>query len=369
MCHVRINQYDAAIGAFERTVRLKTDYIHAYKMLAKCYKAKKDSENVIKALNGAFQYEENLEKKFEYKMEVIRLLVKTENYVDAKIQINTVRKFMMNPSLELLYNEALISNRMGDYKTAKSDMTEAVRLLKTPALKEIAKYYYELGYAHYKLKEYDQASEAWSRAVYGKYKNEIMKYEPKYYYQTAEAYFRIYEYSTAKEYLERTLKVRADYAPAKVLLGKIAERELKRDKTIQYFKEAIPLEEHLKARHQIYRDMAVAMLNSGYYKEATDAVGSALKIRRHDYEMEMVRIIAFYRLRNYAKAVYYVDEILQQSDLGDKILVPFFFAGGMIYRDSGSPQKAKLCFKRAAKGTFRNPALMEYERILKDEED
>ncbi len=83
--------------------------------------------------------------------------------------------------------------------------------------------------------------------------------------------------------------------------------------------------------------------------------------------MEMVRIIAFYRLRNFAQAVFYLDEILKQTDLGEKILTPFFFAGGMIYYDAGNLQKAKECYKKAANGSFRNPAQMEYERISGEE--
>lgn len=367
MCHIQINQFDAAIPAFEHTVRLRSDYIQAYKMLVRCYKAQKDSENMIRALNGAFQYEESIEKKFEYKMQVIRLLIMTENYVDAKIQINTLKKFMTNPSVELLYSEALISNKMGDYKTAKSDMLQVVKMVKIPALKEIAKYYYELGYAYYKLKAYDEASEAWSRAMYGKYKAKIMSYDPRFHYQTARAYYQIYEYESAKNYLSKTLKVRSDYAPAKVLLGRIADREMRRDATIKYFKEAVKLEHHSKARHEIYREMAFMMLNSGYYKQATQVVEQALKIRPHDYDVELVRIIAFYRLKNFAQAVYYLDEILRQGDLNHKILTPFYFAGGLIYKQLGNLSKAKECLKKAAKGSFRDPAIMEYEQIVRYE--
>ncbi len=370
MCHQLLEQVDSAVKYFEMSIKLKDDYVPAYVAVSRCYKAKTATEKQVNALQQAFTFEESFEKKLEYKMEIIESLIRSEDFVNAKLHINGFKKFKPDANLDILYYEARISNRLGDYHTAKSCMLTATKMLKTPALKEIARYYYELGYAYYKLKEYEEASQAWQNANFGEFRKLISQYDPRYHYITAQCMFKIYEYGLAQKYLESALHIRHDFAPAQVFMAKIAIRHAKHDAAIKHYHEALKLENKLANRGDIYEEMTEILLNSGHYKQAVESANECLKIKPRSYEVVLQKAMAYYKMKNYHEASLVLEELIASNkDMGNQFLAPYYFALGVIYRAYSVPEKAKEAYKKAAFGTFADAARIEYQNLNAEMEE
>lgn len=367
LCHVQLKDYEAAIEALQQSTKIKEDYIQAYEMMIFCYKNLKKKDGIIEAYSKAFMFEENLEKKIAYKRELIGVLVENEDYVNAKMHIDSYKKISPEQHLDILYFEAKVSNQLGDYQTAKKNMLAAKEMLKTPALKEIAKYYYELGYAHHKLKEFEEASQAWEKADYGNYKKQIAQFDPKYYFNVAECYSSIYEYTLAQQYVDETLYIRNNYAPAKILLARISIKTARQDDAIRFFREAVQLEQDQKKNAGIQAELAELLINTGRYQDAIQAADKCLESQPRNYDMVLIKAMSYYRLKNYGTANQVLEQILSQKDLGKNVLSKFYFAAAVIYRASLFNEQAKQAFKNSAVGLYSNAAKIEFQK-LSDEE-
>lgn len=370
--HLMLNDHTRAIAALETCIKMKDDHVPAYVGLAECYKHQKDVQKVVDNFNHAFVYESDSEKKIEYKIQAIKYLIVIEDFVLAKQQLNALKKF--NPevfnNIDILYQEARVSNKMGDYNTAKVNMLAATKMVKSPAIKDVAKYYFELGFAFYKTHQYDNATEAWKKADYGIYRKWIAEHDPALYFGTAQSYFRIYEHTLAKKYVETALKVRKDYSPAHVLLARIALTEVKQDAAIHLFHEALKIETDELKKGEIYKELAPILMNSGKYNEAIQAAVKCLKVNPRNHEMCLIQAMANYRQKNYPDAIKTLESMISTNqDLGKNNLSPFYFALATIYKASNMQDQAKMAFQECSQGMCAKAAQVELANMNQEEED
>jgi tetratricopeptide (TPR) repeat protein len=335
--------------------------------MSKCYHSLKNYEEEIRALELAYKFEETLDKRIQLKLQMIDILVDNADYVQAKLHIEGYKKLTGSTSLDVLYYEAKICNKMGDYTTAKNNMIEATRSIRSPALKDIARYYYELGYAYYKQKEYDLASQAWEKASFGSFKSLIAKYDPNYYFRTAQAMYEIMDYPQAVRYLQETLKIRNDFVPAKLMLARIAIRSVRQDEAIKFYSEAIALENDIIRKANLYEEQAELMYQSGRFKESVNSAMNCIQIKPHEYDAIMIEAMAYYRMKNFEDAVYKLESVTKNKDLEKKLLSKFNFALGIVFRAQQQYDKAMTAYKEASQHDAYSEAAHTEMNSLQDE--
>jgi tetratricopeptide (TPR) repeat protein len=362
-CYFMLRDADNTISTLKKTVEIKKDFIPAYTLMAQCYKAQKKYEDLVKALDNAFQYETDVQKKLKYKLTILNTLVRNGEYAKAKLHLADAKK-LSSSDPDILFYEAKSSNELGDYASAKQAMLTATRQLTSKEPKYVSRFYYELGYSLYKLGSYDLAFEAWQNANYGYYKNLIGKFDPKNYYSTAQAYYKVYEYGQAKEYLQLTLKMQHNFAQAHILMAEISKKENNRhDEALVHYLEAVKNEQNSNTLYEMYKNITQGEMDAGKFGDAITYAKEALKIKPTDYNMMFLQAMAYYRLKNYQESVHILESITIIAGLDFESRAMYYFALATVRKAMGQIDKAKDAFKKADYGTFSRAAQMEWDKI------
>jgi tetratricopeptide (TPR) repeat protein len=362
-CYYMLRDAENAITAFKKTVEIKKDFIPAYTLMAQCYKAQKKTEEIVVSLDNAFKYETDVQKRLKYKLTIINTLVRNGEYGKAKAHIADARK--LSPSdPDLLFYEAKTSNELGDYNTAKQAMLTATRQLHTKEPKYAARFYYELGYAFYKLGQYELAFEAWQNANYGYFKNLIYKYDPKNYFSTAQAYYKIYDFALSKEYLTQTLKMQHNYTQAHILMAEITKKETNRnDAALTHYLEAVKNEQNLNNKFEMYKAITFGEMDAGKFGDAITYSKEALAIRPTEHNLMFIQAMAYYRMKNFVEAIKILENLVVIPGIDFETKAMYYFGIAAVRKAMNQPDKARDAYKKADFGSFSRAAQMEYDKI------
>lgn len=362
-CYYMLRDADNAIANLKKTVEIKKDFIPAYTLLAQCYKVKKSPVDLVQSLENAFQYETDVAKKMKYKLTILNTLIRTGEYAKAKQHLVDAKKLSASDP-DILFYEAKASNELGDYNTAKQAMLTATRQLTVKEPKLVARFYYELGYAHYKLGNYDLAFDAWQNANYGYFKTLINKYDPKNYFSSAQAYYKVYEFGQAKDYLQQTLKMQHNFAQAHVLMAEISKKENNRhDAALVHYLEAVKNEQNSSTQYEMYKNITQGEMDAGKFGDAITYAKEALKIKPTDYSMMFLQAMAYYRLKNYQETINILEVICIIPGLDFESRAMYYFALATTRKAMGQIDKAKEALKKADYGSFSRAAQMELDKL------
>lgn len=362
-CYYMLRDAENAITTLKKTVEIKKDFIPAYTLMAQCYKTQKKYDNVVQTLDDAFKYEPDVQKKLKYKLTILNTLVRNGDYGKAKIHIADAKKLSPTDP-DVLFYEAKSSNELGDYNAAKAAMLTATRQLTTKEPKYASRFYYELGYAFYKLGQYDLAFESWQSANYGYFKNLIARFDPKNYFATAQCYYRVYDFAQAKEYLQLTLKMQHNYSQAHLMMAEISKKETNRhDAALVHYLEAVKNETSVNNQYEMYKSITTSQMDAGKFGDAIVYAKEALKIKPTDYQMMFVQAMANYRLKNYPEAINLLETITIASGLDFETRALYYFGLATVRKSMAQLDKAKECFKKADYGSFSRAAQMELDKI------
>ncbi len=362
-CYFMLRDADNAIASLQKTVEIKKDFMPAYTLMAQCYKIQKKYENVVKTLDDAFKYEPDVQKKLKYKLTILNTLVRNGEYAKAKQHIADAKK--LSPSdPDVLFYEAKSSNELGDYQTAKAAMLTATRQLETKEPKYASRFYYELGYAFYKMGQYDLAFESWQNANYGYFKNLIARFDPKNYFATAQSYYKVYDFAQAKEYLQLTLKMQHNYSQAHLMMAEISKKETNRhDAALVHYLEAVKNETNINNQYEMYKAITTSQMDAGKFGDAIAYSKDALKIKPTDYQMMFVQAMANYRLKNYQEAINLLEIITAAAGLDFETRALYHFGLATVRKSMNQLDKAKEAFKKADYGSFSRAAQMELDKL------
>ncbi len=366
MCYMTLKEFDNAVLAFEETSKLKSDFVPAYTMMAKCYQNLERYLRVEESLDQAFRFETDLRKRVKYKEVIINMFYKQENFDRALKHINDVK--VIDPNiLSILHLEASINNKKGNYSAAKQAMISATTILPSKDPKSVAKYYYELGYAYNKLGEYENSAQAFKLANFGPYKSLIARLSPAFYTSLATCHIKIKNYDKGKEYLETALKMQNTFSHAYVLKAQIAKMEADQTKAINEYKEAAKVETDRKKLANIYAGLAELQLDNGLYNDAIISADEFLKLDNKNYQVKFTQAIAHYKNNNFKQAINILEMLVGYPGLDVENKSKFQFALAMIYKDMNNTDRAKIALKASAFGSFSTISKMELEEITSNE--
>jgi tetratricopeptide (TPR) repeat protein len=371
ICYFMVKDAVNCINSLQQSVVLKQDYVASHVLLAQCYRTQKKYDEMIRALDNAFKYDADLRKKSEYKTEIIQTLVRNKEYAKAKPHILQAKSVAPSDAVVLFY-EGKVANELGDYKTAKESLIKAMTELPNDP-KVRAKYWYELGYAYYRLNQFDNAWDTWKNvANYGPFKMKIARYDPKVYLNNALCYFKIYDYAKAKENASIALKMQPNLSQAYVLMAEAERKEAKHETAIGSYTKAISVENDPARKAEIHKSLAYALMESQRFGEVINAAMQSLKTNPGDYNLHFLQAAAHYRMKNYLEAAKVIENLLGNPALDPESRGQFNFALGVIYKLTNQSDKAKVAFKRAELGSFARSAQLELATLeghaIEDEE-
>ncbi len=367
-CYINLRDEDNAIAAFERTVELKEDYVHAYTRLAWLYQRKERFDDAIEAFNKAFKHEPNAGDKIEYKSAIIKILYKLGRFEEAGPHIADA-KAVSPDNLSVLFYEAKFNNMKGNYEQAKQSMLRATAALTTSQPNEVARYYYELGYAYYELEDFGKAFEAFAKADFGPFKNKIAEKTPQYKLATAKCYYAVYENEVCTEIIEFCLKMKQNFAPAYELKLKLAERNTPKKMIIEHTQDLIASETVPARKAAKYAELAELFINNSEYDKALEASDEALNIQPTNYKVSYFKVIAMYKKGMYDAAIAELKSLLTYQGLDFETKAQLNFTLGLIYKSSGDLKQAIKAYKASIYGNFKYAAKEELKMISNELND
>jgi tetratricopeptide (TPR) repeat protein len=359
LCYFMLKDAVNCINSLQQSVLLKHDYVATHALLAQCYKTQKKYDDMVRSLDNAFKFDTDLRKKSEYKIDIIQTLVRNKEYAKAKPHIMQAKGVAPSDPV-ILYFEGKVANQLGDFKTAKESLTKAMPEIPGNDPKVKAKYWYELGYAYYRLNQFDNAWETWKNvANLGPYRMKIAKYDPKVYLNNAMCYLKIYDYAKAKENADIALKMQPNLSQAYVIMAEADRRESKHEIAIGHYNKAISVEAEPARKAELHKALAFALMESQRFGEVVNAAMLGLKANPGDYNLHFLQAAAYYRMKNYGEATKVLENLLGNPALDAESKGQFNFALGVAYKLANQAEKAKAAFRRAESGSFARSAQLE----------
>ncbi|MCS7004057.1 MAG: tetratricopeptide repeat protein [Cytophagales bacterium] len=363
MCYFSLKDYDNAINSFTRVTTIKPEHVQAYTMLAKCYHEKDLFNKELESYDLAFKYDSDPAKKLQYKLQDANLAIQKEKY-DIALKYVQDAKQLDPENLQVLYYEGLVYNKLKRYHDAKAILTKAIALLPSKEPKVIAKYYFELGFAHNKLKEYDKAHEAFKHANFGVYKPIIAKLSPEYYTMAAQSYMLMGDLDEAKQLLDIALQMNPEYTRAYILQANLAQRRTNQTVAINYYKKAASLEKDPKVLESIHTNLIRLLLDNGMYDDVIALAEDAVRHDEKNFHILFAEGIALHRKKELSKAVQAFEALEQfHHTLSPDQKAQFHFMLGITYKEMKEFAKAKEHFHKAMHGAMKAIAEIELEEM------
>lgn len=365
-CYYAMKEYDLALSAFEETVEYKKDFVFAYTLIAKIYRKKDDIPNAIYYYDLAFQAEDDPKRKVGYKMEAIKLLLQEGDTEEAQRHLSEV-KAVAPDNLNILYFDAKISNQNDDYSNALKNMQTATSQLESAPPAQAAKYYYELGYAHNKLGDYQAAQKAWEKAYFGRYKTlidrERSKNSPAYFYRMAISYYTTGNYVESQEQIDKALELQNNFSAAYTLMGKIAKKQGNFTSAIDNYRSAANFEQDPNKKTKLQMMLTSLQVDSGDFNGALSSANEVLSKQPGNSKVMYLKALAQYKTGEYNGSIKTLENLLSGSS-DNRAKAKYNFVLGMAAKNTADTDRAKIAFKAAMVGPYKPAAKNELDRLM-----
>lgn len=369
-CEYQMKDIDAAKASFKRTVEFRHNFTPAYSLLAKIYKDENDIQNAVFYYEEAAKYESDTQRKVQYKLLLINLLLKEGRTSEAKRHITEARAAdPSNPSL--LYYEAESFLLESNWEMAKQNLEKALSSERlagaNPA--ELAKYYYSLGLAYFNMGDVATAKRVWAKANFGPYAEliaqQLQQSDYAHFYKVAVSYYLNGEYAKADQYVNKAMEIQKVFPAGNLLKGRIAAQSGNTSAAIKYYEDAANQEKEPEKRAKPYFYMATLQYNQRDYAGAVNSLRQAMQMSKQP-SASMVSLYAksLYGAGQYQECMNQLDALIRNTtDQNAKARYQFML--GMCAVRMGDKVKATEAFKAAMYGSVKPAAKEELDRLTK----
>jgi Tfp pilus assembly protein PilF len=234
-----------------------------------------------------------------------------------------------------------------------------------------AKYYYELGYAHYHMEDYDKAKEAWKFADFGPYKAKLEKFSSKYFCNLSLGYLKFYENDISKQYAEHAIKIDKDFPTSYVLLAQLSKRNNDQTATIQNLENAIKSATDPQRKLPLLVQLTEIQLSGKDFDNALTNINAALELRPEEPKAVMLKAIVLYHKGANKECMDFVQKALTQR-YDAATIAELNFVLGLAAKKANDTQVAKQAFLAASRSSLRDVAEAELRamkelKVLEDE--
>lgn len=359
--YILLKDIDNAIQCFEKTIQLRKDYLGAYTRLARLYAAKNKTNEAIEAFENAFKYDSNPKEKVEYKINIIKLLMRADRFNESATHI--ADGLALDPNnLQLLFFNAHLNNKLGKHDLAVKDMLKATSLITSQDPRDFARFYYELGLAYYKLGKYNEAQQAFTKANFGPYKAKIFEMSHIYFQHLSTAYFKVYELEESKKMAEQAIKIKPDFSPAHEMLVNISKMTIDQSAVIKQQKLAAEAKKEPGEKAVAFAKIAQIELGAGLYNDAVASADICLAVQPTNYNAAFIKAVALYKLNKLNDAMNVANEILKYQGVDLETKTQIYFLQGLIFNKMKNTKAANEMFKKIDQGSFKYAATYELRK-------
>jgi tetratricopeptide (TPR) repeat protein len=368
ICHYQLKEHDKGVESLEHAIGINPNYNQAYTALLQGYNEIANMTKVVETLSRMAYVEEDVMKRIEYYKRIASLLVKQREYAKALPHIEDGLKVDPN-NADLLYSKAQSLNGSAQYQSTINLGKPVLAKLSGSDKENITRFNYEIGYAYYKLTNYQEANKYFEKAYFGPYRSLISKLQPNHFYNVAYGFSMIYEYQTTEAMLETALAIDPSFAKAYDLLADIAIKQEHHHKGILYYEKAVTgLAEQDEYLEEIYNNKLIpTLINAKEYREAVRICDQALEKFPGSRNIKYLKAIALHHQDLNMDAIAIMENLAGEQAIPALEKSLYNFAIGIMYNANNQTEEAKESFKVARTGAFTNASLYAYELIIEEE--
>ncbi|ANQ47541.1 DUF3808 domain-containing protein [Flammeovirga yaeyamensis] len=366
LAQIRHKRLGEAIDAFNTTIELDSNNLDAHLKLALIAKDDKDYEMAIKHLDEAFRITPDLDRKLAYKTRIINILDKTGKFDQAGPHLEDAKSVHPQNSY-ILYMDAKYHNYVTkNYELAKTSMQIAIDKMEEEKGKAHDHYYYELGFAHHSLEEYENATSAFSQVTNGKIKSKTTSMSPKYQYQLALSHFQMYDIKRSEKILNAVIKMNNSFEPAYDLLIEIKENTLDRHEVVKLLEHKVSIQMDNTRKVRILADLIDLEIKYGDYANAKKHIKEFEQCGIPLPDVRFMEAIIDYKENKFDDARDKLLTIMNTKESKTKYKALMLI--GMIQMYEKNYEAAKITFSQNFPGEFK-VASREYLKSVNKEVD
>ncbi len=362
ICYTNKGNFKQAINELEKAVLVKKDYYQAYEMLGNLYYQVRDAQKAVESYESAYIYDENIENRLTYKLEIIELLNILNKYVQTKKHIDDARQIV--PDLfDLLFAEAKYYNEVEQYDKALELFDKIIDDVEPVQGNE--KYFFEYGLALHHTGSYEKAAEAFKKADDGEFRLKIKQFSPDFYFGLADAYYQVFAYDLCEKYLNILIKLGPNNTKAYELQKKLTNAKADKSKAILIQEKIIKNEKSPSVLEDSYYDLAVLWYQNQEYEFAITASNNSLEVNPLNLNVIFIKAMSEYKLMKAEEATEVLSRAVRSPKMNTQTKTKFNFALGLIYENANRYQDAVEAYKSALNGSFKNAAGYELNHLFR----
>jgi tetratricopeptide (TPR) repeat protein len=371
LCELIIQRYEDAILSFKDAIKANPESVEAYAYLAKIYINRKDYNRAVYYYNKAYEKETNTQQKYQYKLAAIKYLAFLDKLPEVVREMKLAAELDTN-NAELHYRRGQVYSKMGNWEDALECYTQALKKEQKVrgASEALRRYQYAVGYAHYKLGNFEQfyeyqkkldSSDVYYASRLKKSKSISIQLTANYFVRLARSYMDADFYDEALDWVYKAIQKKENIVRSYKMAGYIYYKIGELATSIDYYQKAVQ-EEFDTARHN--RSYQIIMKLQLQYNDYSGLLSNAVKVLlREPQNAEALYYAAYaaYQLKLLALAKFYIGEALKYSRKknNDELKAKFYFLQGLIAQKEDNKNLAKASFKKAAKGSLEAAAQFE----------
>ncbi|PWJ40031.1 tetratricopeptide repeat protein [Sediminitomix flava] len=358
VCLYKMKRADEAVAEIETAIKLDKTNIDAYLFLANYSSKKGDEILAVEYLDQAFIHGKDIASRVGYKKKIIKKLIKIDKFYLAGKHIDEV-KALAATDTEILYWDAKYHNQISkDHKAAKDILKKAIQVAdsKNDNLKEHI--YYELGYAHHHLEEFDHASTAFDKVNHPKYQSKIKEFSPEFLYQAALGYYHVFDYETAEALLKKVISIKPSFLPSHKLLVTIKGAVSSDEDELFDTKMSLASNSSMPMNQKIYTEIIEDQLERVDFQTALDLVAMMEKENMVDVDIRFFKARALHMAGSHEEAIEIL-KLLKTSKIDINTKSRSVLLLGMIYHQQGKNDEAKAVLNMPMPAAFKAAARTE----------
>lgn len=367
-CEFMLKRPKSALFSLQQTVKVQPDYAPAYALMGRILKMTNKIDSAAICYELAAQYEQDNNKKVEYKGFIILKLIKEKKMEEAYKKVKEI--YPIAPTnKQVAYFYARMSNQYSQYEEAKNSVKKIEADLAGMDIRESGKYYYELGYALYQLQQYEAAKPVLQKIHFGPFKHKVDKLTAPYFYHLGSLYSKFHEDGVAATHLDQALLIDKDFTKAHLLKAQLSKRGQDINATAGHMQDAIKNQPDPLKKLLLYDKLAEVQLDAGDYEGSLNTLNQALKLKlgktasskdRIDPDTWFLMCLAQYKIGNHKEAIVDIDEFLNKKVLAPaSVMGSFYILKGLAAKNVNDYRVSAEAFKLAMKTPMRDIAEVE----------
>ncbi|MCS6968399.1 MAG: tetratricopeptide repeat protein [Cytophagales bacterium] len=371
-CWWEMKNPDKALETLAEATKVKKDFAKGYEFAGKILETTKQFDKAADQYAFAFEHYKDANKRIEMVLKSAVLYNQVRQH-DKTLALLAKAKELQPDHHDLNYLEAKTLNHQKEYQKTIEVLTAFLPKIASLPSKDIARFYYELGFAYYQLQDYPKANEAFKHADFGSFKPRVYKFSAEYFLKMADAYYKVYDFQKASEFLEQSLKIQPNYKEAISLQKEINQFDPQLMKKIRTMIDSINKEKDTDKKSRMHCELCRYQFQIKEYSAAASSAEECLRINQKNIPIIVYKSIALYKSGNLATAIYEMDKVSKVPTLPPETKAMMFFALGLMHRDNrendSESLKSAINYFRRLNGTpFAEAARYELDLLRKGDE-